>query len=188
MKTTTRTALLMISVACLAGLAGYFANSPKSPATTAKPTVSIGDATTRLLKLKLLDLNGKEQALSQWKGKVLVINFWAAWCSPCREEIPEFARISQKYAANGVQFVGIGLDSAEQLMAFSRQVAIPYPNLIASFDTIDLVSDLGNRTQGLPFTIVIGKDGRMMHTKLGLLPTADLEKALALALAQPDSP
>ncbi len=183
MSKTARHALLIIAVSTLAAMAGYFLGKPQSvplsPPPGAAPTA---DAPTRLLALTLPDLNGQPQSLAQWKGKVLVINFWATWCPPCREEMPEFSRINTKYALNGVQFVGISIDSADKIAAFQKEMGISYPLLISNLETLDLSSDLGNRAKALPFTVILRPDGSPQQIKLGKYATADLEKTIQSAL------
>lgn len=182
MSRAFRHAFLIITVSTLAATAGYFLGRPQpvsSPLSEAAPT---SDALVRLLALTLPDLNSQAQSLSQWKGKVLVVNFWATWCPPCKEEMPEFSRINTKYALNGVQFVGISLDSADKVAAFRKENEISYPLLIGNLETLDLSSDLGNRAKALPFTVILRQDGSLQQAKLGKYVTADLEKALLAAL------
>ena len=84
------------------------------------PTPTAPEAAPQFLALSLEDTTGVRQSLGQWRGKVLVANFWATWCPPCREEIPGFSRLSEKYAGRDVQFVGIGIDSAEKIRTFAE--------------------------------------------------------------------
>lgn len=182
MSKVVRHAFLIITVSALAATAGYFFGRPQPvslPLPEAAPTT---DAPARLLALTLPDLSGQAQSLSQWKGKVLVVNFWATWCAPCREEMPEFSRINAKYASNGVQFVGISLDSADKVAAFRKETEISYPLLIGNLETLDLSSDLGNRAKALPFTVILRQDGSLQQVKLGKYVTSDLEKVLLAAL------
>jgi thiol-disulfide isomerase/thioredoxin len=74
-----------------------------------------------LMGVRLADVEGRQQALDQWRGKVLVVNFWATWCEPCREEIPAFVRLQDKYRMRGVQFVGIAIDQRDKIRMFVRQ-------------------------------------------------------------------
>lgn len=182
MNRSLRFSLLLILVSTLAATAGYFFGRPQ--AVTPPPSVGAptADAPARLMALTLPDLEGKTQALSQWRGKVLVANFWATWCPPCKEEMPEFSRISDKYASNGVQFIGISIDSAEKVAAFQKDVGVSYPLLISSLETLDLSTDLGNRAKALPFTVILRSDGSVQQVKLGKFATPDLEKALQSAL------
>lgn len=182
MSKAVRHSLLIIAVSTLAATAGYFVGRPQPvthPPPEAAPTV---DAPARLLALTLPDLDGQPQSLSQWKGKVLVANFWATWCPPCKEEMPEFSRINLKYASNGVQFVGISIDSAEKVAAFRKEIEISYPLLIGNLDTLDSSSDLGNRAKALPFTVILRADGSLQQVKLGKYATEALEETIQAAL------
>ena len=96
--------------------------------------------------------------------------------------MPEFSRINRKYALNGVQFVGISLDSADKVAAFEEETEISYPLLIGNLETLDLSSDLGNRAKALPFTVILRQDGSLQQVKLGKYITSDLEKVLLAAL------
>ena len=73
------------------------------------------------------DVEGREQALGQWQGKVLVVNFWATWCAPCREEMPEFVRAQAELGGKGLQFVGIAVDQADKVRQFAQEIGINYP-------------------------------------------------------------
>lgn len=183
MKNTIRTSIAAMIVATIAGIAGYYANQPGPVPVPAQPAPS-ADAANQLSSLKLPDLEGKEQSLAQWRGKVLVVNFWATWCPPCRAEIPEFARISFKYAGKDVQFVGISMDAADKVHEFKQEMEIPYPTLIGDLGVMDLVTNLGNPAKGLPFTVILRRDGTAHQVKLGAMSGPELEKALASALDQ----
>ncbi|MCO5097587.1 MAG: TlpA family protein disulfide reductase [Rhodocyclaceae bacterium] len=182
MSKAVRHALLLIAVSTCAAMAGYFFGRPKTVPLPPPAIIPAIDAPARLLALTLPDLNGQPQSLAQWKGKVLVINFWATWCAPCREEMPEFSRISAKYALNGVQFVGISIDSADKVAEFQKEMQISYPLLIGNLDSLDLSGDLGNRAKALPFTVILRPDGSPQEIKLGKYATADLEKVILTAL------
>lgn len=182
MSKAARQAVLVIAVSTLAALAGYYVGKPQTPSLPAPEFIPTADAPTRLLALTLPDLSGKPQPLTQWKGKVLVVNFWATWCPPCKEEMPEFSRINSKYALNGVQFVGISIDSADKVAAFQQEMQVSYPLLISNLETLDLASDLGNRAKALPFTVILRPDGSPQHIKLGKYASPDLEKAILAAL------
>jgi thiol-disulfide isomerase/thioredoxin len=140
--------------------------------------------TAQLLAQTLPDVHGVMQPLRQWQGKLLVVNFWATWCSPCREEMPEFSRLQSKHAAKGVQFVGIALDSADKVTDFSRQRPVVYPLLIASHTTMPIMKGLGNTPAGLPFTVIIDRHGKLVRSWLGPWNAVELEAVLT-SLAQP---
>ncbi len=182
MSKVVRQALLIAAVSTLAATAGYFFGSPQQVSLPPPEAAPTADAPARLLALTLPDLDGRPQSLSQWKGKVLVVNFWATWCPPCKEEMPEFSRLNIKYASNSVQFVGISIDSVDKVSAFRKENEISYPLLISNLETLDLSSDLGNRAKALPFTVILRGDGSPQQVKLGKFATPDLEKAIQTAL------
>lgn len=121
---------------------------------------------------------GEALTLERWRGKTLLVNFWATWCTPCREEMPLFNAMQDRYAPNGVQFVGIAIDTPEAVQAFAKQLSIRYPLLIGDAAGIELTRRLGNRAGGLPYTVLVGPDGRIVHAHLGQVREADLQRWL----------
>ena len=132
-----------------------------------------------ILGIVLPDAQGREQALAQWRGKVLVVNFWATWCAPCREEMPQFVAAQARDGAKGVQFVGIAVDDVVKVRAFAREIGLNYPALIGGYGAIELSKTLGNDLSALPFTIVLDRHGRVAHTQLGPLKGAKLDGLLS---------
>ena len=122
-----------------------------------------------LMAVSFPDLTGKPQSLGQWQGKLLVINFWATWCAPCREEMPTLNRIHNKYQAKGLQIVGIAADSVDNVAKFSKETVIGYPLLIDQAGAMEFSKRLGNRFSLLPHTAVIGTDGNQIFSKLGAI-------------------
>ena len=128
-----------------------------------------------IMGLTLPDLDGRPQAIAQWRDKVLVVNYWASWCAPCVEEIPAFSRLQRQYAAQGVQFVGIGIDHPENMQAFVKATPISYPLLVADPAASQMP---GLQIKGLPYTLVIGPDGRVQGSRLGRLDESRLNSIL----------
>lgn len=131
-----------------------------------------------LLSARFPDLAGRQRRLLDWQGQVLVVNFWATWCAPCREEMPMFVEARRAYAPKGVEFVGIGIDSAGKMQEFARTYGIGYPLLVADSGAIDLMRDLGNRAGALPYTVVLDRSGSVVHRHLGALDRAALDRIL----------
>lgn len=128
-----------------------------------------------LFQASINDLDGKPQALAQWRGKVMVVNFWATWCPPCRAEMPEFVKLQGKYGENGLIFVGIALDEKDKVQAFADEIGVNYPVLLGELEAVGLSRKLGNRLGGLPFTVIIDRSGRIAATEMGELSPARLE-------------
>jgi len=139
------------------------------------------DAST-LLALSLPDPSGHPQALDQWKGKVLVVNFWATWCAPCREEMPEFVKAQGELGSKGLQFVGIAVDEPDKAERFATEMGLNYPVLIGGYGAIELSRTLGNQVIALPFTIIIDRQGHVAHTQLGPLKSAQLNSIVSKLL------
>ena len=143
-------------------------DAPKSAPADAAPASS-------LLGLALPDADGKEQRLDQWRGKVIVVNFWATWCAPCREEMPEFVRAQNEFGPKGLQFVGIAVDQADKVRQFATEIGLNYPSLIGGFGAMELSKSLGNSVMALPFSVVVNRQGKVVHTQLGVLKPAKLD-------------
>jgi thiol-disulfide isomerase/thioredoxin len=132
-----------------------------------------------LLALTLPDPAGKQESLAQWKGKLLIVNFWATWCSPCREEMPEFVRVQKEFGGKGLQFVGIAVDEADKVRQFAADIGLNYPALIGGYGAMELSRTLGNRVMALPFTVIVSRDGSIAHTHLGPLKDEQLRAMIA---------
>ena len=166
---------LVLAVALLAAGAGFLAYR-------ATPSDRPGtEAAAELMRLRLPDTSGSDQSLAQWRNKILIVNFWATWCEPCREEVPTLLRAQAKYAANGVQVVGISVDSVDKVRQFANEYRIEYPLIIGNVAVIEMTRKLGNKAAGLPYTVVMDRSGRVVKTHLGAISEAELERAIRLA-------
>jgi thiol-disulfide isomerase/thioredoxin len=119
--------------------------------------------------LRLADLSGREVSSSSWAGKLVVLNFWATWCPPCLREMPLLDEWQQRYGNNGLQIVGIAIDSPEAVDRFLEDNPVSYPILLGSVDTVELAKTLGNRTGGLPFTVLFNRLGHRVKSLNGEL-------------------
>lgn len=123
------------------------------------------------------DIEGRQQPLDQWRGGILVLNFWATWCTPCREEMPILSDLAEHYRGR-VQFVGIAADSAEKVRAFARAVPVSYPLLAGGEEVIQLSHPFGNLPLAVPFTIVLDRTGEARAVALGRITRAALVEVL----------
>lgn len=128
------------------------------------------------------DLDGRARRLLDWRGKVAVVNFWATWCEPCREEIPLLIEASRKYAASGVQIVGIALDTVANVSKYATNYGISYSVLIGDARALDLLRDLGNTAGALPYTVVLDRSGAVASRRLGAYKAGELDQILATIL------
>jgi thiol-disulfide isomerase/thioredoxin len=160
--------LIAIVALLFAATGVYFGNKKFATA----PTQITKEATAPehgLLTQSLPDLQGNAQPLQQWRGKVVLANFWAPWCAPCVEEMPELSSLQAEQAKNNVQIIGIGIDSAANIRAFAEKYKIAYPLYVAGMAGGELSRQMGNHAGGLPYTILIGADGQVKKTYLGRL-------------------
>jgi thiol-disulfide isomerase/thioredoxin len=129
----------------------------------------------------LKTLDGKTLRLSDLKGKAVLLNFWATWCSPCKIEMPWFVDLQKQYGPQGLQIVGVALQSElPDIKKFTQQIGVNYPIVIGN-------DDVGNRyggIQGLPTTFYVGRDGKLVTRYFGLVSHREIEQSIQAALKQ----
>jgi len=132
----------------------------------------------------LKDPDGKPVSLSQFKGKVVVLDFWATWCTPCKAEIPGYIELQKKYAAEGLVFVGVSVDQdGEQIVKkFIKDYGINYTIVLAGDS--DIQSAYGDVSM-IPTTFIIDRQGQIRDKKVGKEETADYEKQILAVLRAP---
>lgn len=157
----------------LAWMAHDISQGPNS--STAQQT---GPDTAAFWTSRWPDLQNTEQAMAQYRGKIVVVNFWASWCPPCRAEMPSFVRLQKKYGTQGVQFVGIALDNPEQVRDFLGRHPVNYPIFNGERGGDRLSARLGNDADALPYTLVIDRTGKPAGSRVGLYPEDRLEALL----------
>jgi thiol-disulfide isomerase/thioredoxin len=126
----------------------------------------------------LADLAGHMQPLAQWRGKILVVNFWATWCAPCREEIPALIEVQEELATKGAQIVGIAIDQPDKVRPYAAEMRINYPILVGELDAMELTRAAGNAVGGLPFTVIVDRRGDIAGTVSGRVTAEKLRAML----------
>jgi thiol-disulfide isomerase/thioredoxin len=144
-------------------------------ATDGRPHSPVG----ALFAQSMDDARGQRQALSRHKGKALVVNFWAPWCGPCVQEMPELAALAKENAGKGIEVIGIGIDSPANIAQFAEKFKISYPLYVAGMSGSELSRSFGNAGGSLPYTVLIGADGQVRKTYLGRLRFEELKADLA---------
>ncbi len=123
------------------------------------------------------DLSGTPQNLRQWRGKVLLLNFWASWCSPCLAEIRHLTGFQRDYGTDGLQIVGLGVDEPRKLQNVQRSLQINYPVLVAdSKQSKSILKAWGNKTGMIPYTVVFDQEGRIVQAHRGILGEAEFDE------------
>lgn len=118
--------------------------------------------------IKLADLDGRAFTLDGYRGKLVIVNFWATWCAPCLHEIPVLVKMQERYGAKGFQLIGPAVDDIEEAKRAAPGLKFNYPVAVGTpEDMLDLMTDLGNEQGGLPFSVVITPDGKILERQLG---------------------
>jgi len=131
---------------------------------------------------ELPDLDDRLRNSSEWAGQVVVLNFWATWCPPCRSETPAFVELQEQYATDGVQFVGVAIDNKESVQDFVDTYGVNYPVLIGEDRAIEIAKAYGNRFGALPYTAIIDRSGKIRFVQRGELSRETAEQNIARLL------
>lgn len=137
------------------------------------------DPPERSIPFTLPDLEGRPRSLSEWSGKVVVLNFWATWCPPCKKEIPALIELMETLGERGLQVVGIAIDEREAVADFIDTFGVEYPILIGGTEAIALAHAYGNGFGALPYTVIIAPDGRVVFAKAGEVTADEVREAVA---------
>lgn len=135
----------------------------------------------RLYALALPDADGRTQPLAQWRGKTLVVNFWATWCEPCVTEMPELDRVQREFARRNVTILGIGVEAPLKVREFRDRLGLQMPLLAGGIDSLALARAFGDPEGVLPYTAVFSSDGRLLHSQVGALAPGELRSWLVQA-------
>ena len=157
---------IVILVAVISLLAGLYANRLFDDRPPAKAPPAENDTGIPEIRpdFGLLDLQDRLRHVSEWDGQVLMINFWATWCPPCRREIPAFIELQAAYEDQGFTIVGIAIDTKQNATDFVDPMGINYPILVGDKDGIALSKAYGNRLGVLPYTVIVDREGKIIET------------------------
>lgn len=140
------------------------------------------NSTQPLFAASFPDAGNHVQMLSQWRGQVIVLNFWATWCPPCKEEMPELSAFQKQYRGSGLTVLGVSTDDVAKIAEFVQNAPVSYPVLSGDFAAMGLAEGLGNDKGVLPYTVLIARDGHVAATYFGRLDMQALEHDVRLLL------
>lgn len=184
MTTSGRRLALIAGIGAAALAAGAWSGFRYFGATGGAPAGA--SAIDSLLGRTLPDASGTPVALADFRGRTIVFNFWATWCPPCIEEMPELSAMHDDLVGQGVQVIGIGIDTADNIQRFAEKRPVSYPLLVADGDALGWMRALGNDKGGLPFTLVVDRTGSVRTRVLGRFSEPALRAAVEAANARKD--
>jgi len=171
----TGLALLTLNACGAPDGTGALAGDPE--AVNADATAA-GDAALQRVDFVLPDLDGRPRQFSEWDGDLVLLNFWATWCPPCKKEMPMFQERFERHADQGFIIVAVAVDELDETRAFVDGFGIEFPVLIGQDDAIAVGRKYGNRIGALPFTVIIDRHGFVRATHRGEVTEADLDEWL----------
>ena len=139
-------------------------------------------STQTLFAATFPDEKGQPQALKNYAGKIVVLNFWATWCAPCREEMPELSKLHSAYQHQNLVVLGLAVDDVAAISDFVKETKVSYPLLAADMQGMEIATHLGNNKGVLPYTVIIKTDGSVAKTYFGRVTQQLLEKTLKTLL------
>ena len=182
MTLALKNTLIFTTVMALAGTAGFIVQRQLATHHGDKNSMTGIQSTEQLHQLRpefaMKDIDGKIRNIKEWDGQVILLNFWATWCPPCMKEIPEFIALQNKYGAQGFQIIGVAIDDEALVKDFALEAKINYPIMASEFEAIELSQRYGNKIGGLPYSVIINRNGEISNMITGELSTIKAEKIL----------
>lgn len=174
--------ILIIPMVIAGAIVGYLANISQT-SEVAEPVATPADAVVAEfapagpieVEFQLADLEGETRDFAEWDGKHRIVNFWATWCAPCRREIPLLKDFQDAHGADGYQVIGIAVEFPEPVVAYAEAAQFNYPILVGEQDAMAVAESSGIEFIGLPFTMIVARDGRLVGAHMGEIHQQELD-------------
>ena len=178
-KFSIKEVVLFIVAITMAATSGFYLQQFLARNDVPDETISNSFINKPAHEFAIKDIEGKVRNITDWKGKVVLLNFWATWCPPCLREIPAFVSLQNKYKNANFQIVGLAMDKLEDVKIFAKDMGINYPILVTEIEAMELARLYGNTVGALPFSVFINEKGVVTHTIVGELSMFKAEKIIA---------
>ncbi|MDX5333888.1 MAG: TlpA family protein disulfide reductase [Gammaproteobacteria bacterium] len=184
-------ALIVVSLVSVAAGYGFYSLSRDSaapdPVATASQAGGLPAIDSQLIgtprpDFTLPDLEGRDRAIGEWDGQIVLVNFWATWCPPCRKEMPAFMELREQYNAQGFEIVGVAIDDPQQVQDFIDTLGVNYPVLHGDVDAMEIAKAYGDRFVTLPYSVLLDREGRIRFIQPGELHKEVLEAQIQALL------
>ena len=170
--------ILVISAMAGFGLQRTFISNEQQNLPVIMPEQGASVVGTSRPEFAMKDIENNMRNIKEWDGKVILINFWATWCPPCKKEIPAFIALQQEYQDQGFQIIGIAIDEEDAVKDYADTMGINYPIMAAELEAMELARRYGNRVSALPYSAFIGRDGKISFALAGELSKAKTEEII----------
>jgi len=165
---------ISITVLAIAAIVFILRNSNTAEGSSLSAKNSPGEVAPAAPEFRLLSIDGRPVSLSDFHGKVVILDFWATWCPPCRREIPDFIALQSKYEGQGLQIVGVALDEPDKVKGFAKSWGMNYPVLLGDDDIANLYGGIS----GIPTTFLIDRTGKIAGRYEGFRSKEEFETAI----------
>jgi len=180
----TATTMLLAAVSLAAGF-GFYQYTQQGTITVAEKTTTTPVAKKPLSMIgqkradfSLPDLQDTQHSIKEWDNKVILLNFWATWCPPCRKEIPAFIELQEQFGKQGFQVIGVAIDEKDAVEDYADGMGVNYPILIGNNTALEVSAAYGNRFGQLPYSLVIDRQGVIQFIGKGELTFADIAEQI----------
>ena len=174
--------VIVVIIAIAAAAGGFFLQQTKSPEEVAREKVTDKSPISVVGELRpefsLPDLEDKQHNISEWDGKIRLVNFWATWCPPCLREMPAFVEMQEQYANKNFVIIGVAIDRKDAVQDFVDTIGVNYPILYGEMAALELTTSYGNRLGVLPFSVFVGADNKIISVHNGEITAETIKNVL----------